>query len=157
MHAENLVVLFLGDDLHETVGLAGHAGARQRAEREIPDAHVMPLRLRLGFRQPDAADFRFGIGAARHVVVVDRLDLVARDALREHDAFHRRDVRELVVRPAHRDHIADRRDAGHVRLEQLIDHDVAAIHLDAELLRVETFSDRAAAGRDQQQFERQLL
>ena len=51
--------------------------------------------------------------------VIDRLHGVAGNPLGEHDAFHRRHVRQLVVRPAHGDHVADGRDAGHARPEHL--------------------------------------
>jgi hypothetical protein len=89
VHAEDLVVLLLGHNLHETIHLARHASAGQGPEREAADPHLMTLRLRLRFRQADAANLRLGIRAARHVVVIDRLHGVAGNPLREHDAFHR--------------------------------------------------------------------
>ena len=44
---------------------------------------------RLRLRQPDAADFRIAIGAAGHVVVIDRAELVAGDPLGEDHPFGR--------------------------------------------------------------------
>ena len=68
---------------------ARHAGASQRAEREHADAHLVALCLGLRFGQAHTADLGFGVGASRHVIVVDRLHVMAADPLREHDAFHR--------------------------------------------------------------------
>ena len=95
VHAQHLIVLLVGDDLHEPFGLAGHLGAAEDAERERADPHVVAALLRLGLGQPDAADLGVAIGAAGHVVVVQRLDLLPREPLGNEDAFRRRDVREL--------------------------------------------------------------
>ena len=87
MHAEDLVVLLLGDDLDEPFRLGRDARAREHAELERPDAHVVAARFRLGLRQPDAADLGIAVRAARDVVVVDRAKLLARDPFRDDDAF----------------------------------------------------------------------
>ena len=90
-------VLLVGDDLDEPFGLARHLGAPEDAERKRSDAHVVPPLLRLGFREADAADFRVAVGASRHVVVVQRLDVLSGQPLGHNDAFRRRDVRQLRV------------------------------------------------------------
>jgi hypothetical protein len=82
---------------------------------------------------------------------------VAGNPLREQDAFHRRHVRQLVVRTTHGDDVADGRNAGHVGLEQRVNHHVAAIHLQADRLGAQAFGDRAAAGGHEQQVVAQLL
>ena len=46
---------------------------------------------------------------------------------------------------------------GDVGREQRIDDDVAAIHLDAELLGIETLGDGTATGRDEQDVDGELL
>ena len=102
-------------------------------------------------------ELRLGVGAARYVVVVDRLHGVAGNPLREQNAFHRRDMRELVVRAAHRDHVANGRDAWHVGLEQRIDDHVAAVHRQADGLGAQAFGHRTTARGDQQQVVAQLL
>src|SRR6185503_13949598 len=56
--AEQLVVLLLGDDLDEALGLAGDPGAAEHAELDRADPDVESALLRLGFGEPDAADLR---------------------------------------------------------------------------------------------------
>jgi hypothetical protein len=56
---------------------------------------------------------------------------------------------------AHRDHVADGRDARDIRAEQIVDDDVAAIELRARLSRAEPVRHRTAAGGDEQLLDRQ--
>ena len=102
MHAEHLVVLLVGDDLHEPLGLAGHLRAAEHAERERADADVVAALLRLALGQADAADLRIAVGAAGHVIVVERPRLLAGDPLGGDDAFGRRHVRQLRMRAGRR-------------------------------------------------------
>src|SRR5689334_881931 len=53
--AEDLVVLLVGDDLHEALRLAGDLGAPEYAELERADADVVAALLRLGLGEADAA------------------------------------------------------------------------------------------------------
>ena len=79
---EHLIVLLVGHDLHEPFGLAGHLRAAEHAEGERADAHVVAALLRFGLGQADAADLRVAVGAAGHVIVVDRLHVLAGNAAR---------------------------------------------------------------------------
>ena len=151
VHAEDLVVLLLGDDLHEAFDLVGDAGAGQDAELERADLHVVAALARLPLGQADAADLRIAVGAAGHLVVVDGPELLAGDPFGERDALGRRQMRELrVPRLVERDDVADRGDAGHAGLEPLVDVHVAALEPQARLLGAEAGRHRAAAGRDEQ-------
>ena len=97
--AEHLVVLLVGDDLHEAFGLARHLRAAEHAERERADrARRSRARFASRLGQPDAADLGIAVGAAGHVVVVDRPHVLSGDPLGGDDAFRRRDVRELRMR-----------------------------------------------------------
>src|SRR3954447_1706936 len=158
VHAEHLVVLLLGDDLHEAFGLSGDARAAEHDELERADADVEPALPGLRFRQSDAADFRIAVSAARHLFVVDRTELVAGDALGERDAFGRREMRELLMpRLLERDHVANRRDARHVGAELVVDPHVAAIELDAQLFGPESARHRSAPRGDEQVLGVELL
>src|SRR6267142_2902606 len=85
--AEDLIVFPVGDDLHEPFALACHFRAAEDAEREGSDTHVVALLPGLGLGQSDAANLGIAIGAARHVVVVDRPDVLARNPFGDEDAF----------------------------------------------------------------------
>src|SRR5258705_1344570 len=85
--AEDFIVFPVGDDLHEPFALARHLRAAEDAERERPDAHVVALLPGLGLRQSDAANLGIAIVAARHVVVVDRPHVLARNPFGDQDAF----------------------------------------------------------------------
>jgi hypothetical protein len=76
VHAEDLVVLLVGDDLDEPFRLARHLRAAEHAERERADAHVVAPSDGGLLREADAADLGIAVGAARHVIVVDRGRLV---------------------------------------------------------------------------------
>ena len=55
VNAEDLVVFFLGDDFHETVGFAQDARFARCREREFADLDVVACFLRFCFGQADAA------------------------------------------------------------------------------------------------------
>src|SRR5262249_61540250 len=114
--------------------LAGDARAAEDAELERADADVEPALPRLRLGQPDAADLRIAVRAPRDLFVVDRPELLARDPLRERDAFSRGAVRELLMAGrVERDDVADRRDAGHVRPVLRVHPNVAAVELQPRL------------------------
>ena len=106
VHAEHLVVLAIGDDLDEALGLCRHLRAAKDAEGERADAHVVAALLRLGFGEAHAADLGVAVGATGHVIEVQRLHLEPGDALGNQDALGRRHVRELGMDAA----IAERHD-----------------------------------------------
>ena len=133
--AEHLVVFLLGDDLHEAVGLAGHPGAAEDAERErARRGRRSPARWACLLGQADAADLGIAVGAAGHVVVVDRPDVLAGDALGERAMPSADDTCASCGCPGSpkRDDVADRGDARHAGAEQRVDLDVAAFDLQAE-------------------------
>ena len=70
--AQQLVVFFLGDDLHETFRLVCDLRATEDAEWEHTDTHVITALDRFLFGEADAADLGITIRAAGHLVVVDR-------------------------------------------------------------------------------------
>jgi len=95
--------------------------------------------------EADAANFRVAVGAAGHVVVVERPHVLSRDALRGDRAFGRRHMSELrMTQTAERDDVADGRHAGHARLVLRVNLDVTSLHLQADALGVQTSGDRSA-------------
>ena len=89
MDAEDLVVFLVGDDLHEAVELVGHARAAEHAEGERSDLHINAAVARGLFGEADTADLGVAVRAARHMVVVDRPDVLAGEPLGHQDALGR--------------------------------------------------------------------
>ena len=79
VHAENLAVVRVANDLDEAFVLADDRGARVGGEGELADLDVVSRFARLGFRQADAADFRMAIGRAGNALGIDRLAGLAGD------------------------------------------------------------------------------
>ena len=85
--AENLVVLPIRNNLDESLGLVGHLGPREHAERKAPDADIVAALHGFLFGKTHAADFRIAVGAARHMTVVERARLAASDSFGRDNAF----------------------------------------------------------------------
>src|SRR5262245_14122842 len=152
VHAEQLVVLLVRDDLDEPIGLARHLRASKHPEREGPDAHVVAALPGFGFRQPDAPDLWVAVRAAGHVIVVQQRHVTSRNPLRDEDAFRRRHVCELGVRwtAVERDDVADGRHARNVRSILPVDGDEALVQTQTNPLGVQPLRHRAAAGGHEQ-------
>jgi hypothetical protein len=75
------------------------------------------------------------------------------EALGDEDALAEADVGQLQ----RRDEVADGADRRDVGLAVGVDHDEAALHLDADLLVAEVLRDRPAADGDEQQVGLELL
>ena len=158
VHPENLIVLLLGHDLHEALGLARDLRPAEGEKRERAHDHVVAPLLRLAFGQADAADLGIAIRARRHVVVVERPDFASGDPLGHRDSLGRRQVRKLrMPGPAERDDIADRRDAGYVRAVLLVHADIPLLEREAHVLDAETIRYRTAPGGDEQVLRGTLL
>src|SRR5687767_2273114 len=157
VHAENLVVLLVEDDLDEALGLAGHAGPREHAELELAGLHLEAALLRLLLGQADAADLRVAVRAARHLVVVDRTVLLAGDPLGQDDALGRGEMRELWMSGLlEGDDVADRRDTLDVRLERAVHLDVPAVHLQTCLFGAQAARHGSATDRHEQDLDVEL-
>ena len=102
VHAEDLVVFLVEHNLDEPFDLAGNARAAEDAELERSSLHVVATLPGLVFGQTDASNLRITICARRDLVVVDLRVILPGDALGEHDAFCRRQVRQLRRAPADR-------------------------------------------------------
>ncbi len=107
---------------------------------------VAPL-LGDGRRDAHRGDLGVGVGDARHAGVVDRDGGEPRDVLGDEDALGEAGVRQLE----RRDQVADRVDAGHARLAELVDHDGAALDRDAGLLEAHAGGDGTTADGHQEQ------
>src|SRR5512132_3711768 len=93
VHAQNLVVLLLTDDLYETFLLADDARLARRRERKLPDFHIVALLLCSCFSEPDGTDFRIAVSAVRHEPQIDRPHVFpAREMLDGDDSFLRSEV-----------------------------------------------------------------
>ena len=122
VHAEHVVVLLIGDELHEADRLlhalrAAVGGEAERADLVRPAGR---FDLFLGLADPGDLGRRVDDGRDRLVV---HLGDVARDQLGDHDAFFHALVRE------HRaaDDVADGPDVRHRRAALLVDLDEAAL------------------------------
>ena len=98
--AQDLVVLGLGDDLHEAEVLADDARLGDVAEGEAAHLDVVAALLGLRLGEADAGDLRHAVGGRGHAVVVDRLDVLAGQALGHADALCGGHVGELRMRAA---------------------------------------------------------
>src|SRR6185369_3341223 len=113
MGPEDLAVLLIANDLYEAFCLVRRAGSSVGAEGEPAYLVVQLLFLALILGQPDAGDFRMAIGYAGHIVVADRMGLVAREQLgHEHPL-----TAPLVGQHGRPGHVADAKDPGRGRLE----------------------------------------
>src|SRR5690349_3735339 len=93
VYAQNLVVLFLGDDLYETFFLTQNARLARRGERKSSDLNVVTHFLRLRFSQSDGRDFRITVSAVRHEPQVDRTHVLPPGHMLDRDdAFLRSEV-----------------------------------------------------------------
>src|SRR5258706_15619660 len=70
MHAENLAVLGIGNELHETALLTQNAGFRITHEIKLADLHFKPTFFRFLFAQSRPSDRWIRIDARRNMVVV---------------------------------------------------------------------------------------
>ena len=77
MHAENLAVLHIGNDLHEAVVIAKNRSLGVARKREFAhlDREALFLGLRLG--QANRTDLRLGIGAAGDAVTPHRAEFTS--------------------------------------------------------------------------------
>src|ERR1700755_2534353 len=122
MDAEDLVIFFLGDDLYKAFGFADYARFARGRERELAGLDVIAGLFGLGFGQADTGHFRVAIGAVRHEVLFDRLDLFPGNFLNYQTAFFRSQVRQ----PGGVDHVADGIDVRFARLAVFVNGDGAA-------------------------------
>src|SRR4029434_2923805 len=131
--------------------LAGNARAAENAELEGSGLHVVATLPGLVFGQTDASNLRVTVCTCRNLVVVDLRVILPGDALGEHDAFCRRQVRQLrVPRLIERDDIADGGDAGPVRSQISPAVHVPALETKTCLLRSQARRDGATPGGDEQ-------
>src|SRR5438093_13681217 len=85
--AQDLAVLLVAQDLHEPFGLTGATRPAVGRERK-PARYVVDLPLlALILGEPDAGHLRMAVGHTGHVVVPDRVGLLARDELRDTHAL----------------------------------------------------------------------
>ena len=118
---------------------------------KVPDSNVEAASDRFLLGETDAADLGIGVGARRHLVVVDRPRVLSGQPLGEHDALRRREMRELRMRAgAERDDVADGRNPGDTGPEERIDDDVATVERQTGLSGAEPVGDRSAADGDEQ-------
>src|SRR3989442_13456647 len=79
--AQDLAVLLVAQDLHEALGLASSTRPAVRRERK-PAGHVLELPLlALILGEPDTGYLGVAVRHAGHVIVPDRVGLLARDEL----------------------------------------------------------------------------
>src|SRR5688572_10640857 len=153
MHAEHIVVLAIGDQLHHPGRLLHAFRATVRREAERADL-VWPARffdLLLGLAAPGDLGRRVDDGGSRAVV---HLGYMARDELGHHDALFHAFVRQH--RPA--DDVTNGPYIRHGRAAMLVDLDEAAlVERDLDVGTKQARRDGPAANRDDEGVDGQLL
>ena len=85
--AEDLAVLRVADDLHETVGLAGGASSSIVREQKLADLVVELFLPALCFSESNGSDFRMTVRRVRDVPVVDAVRMLSREQLGDDHAL----------------------------------------------------------------------
>src|SRR5690606_6436240 len=153
VHAENVVVLAVRDDLRETRRLLQRLRAPVDRERKGADLVPAPALLHLLLGQADPRDLGGRVDHGWYRPVID-LRSVPRDQLGDHHAFLGALVRE------HRtaDDVADGPDVAGRRPAAVIDlHEAALVELDAGVRPEQTFRVRPAADTHDQLVDLELL
>src|SRR3984957_9581336 len=144
--SDYFAVLLGRDDLHEARGLAHRNRLAHRTKWNLADLHLDTARLRLRLAQSDRRNFGLAINASRNREQVEAGLAHARHY------FHRRDSlgARLMRQQRRPNHVANRVDTRHARLERVVHLDkTPAIQLDAKLLESEVHAERRAPDRDQ--------
>src|SRR5450432_4626164 len=95
MHAEDLAVLRVGNNLDEAFMRANDGRARICSKWKLADFHVVTEFAGFGFGQADAANFRMAISDVRNPERIDRTGFFAGDLRNRDDALHRSNMRQL--------------------------------------------------------------
>src|SRR5579863_9373303 len=149
VHAQDLAILLIGDDLDEAVVLAQDRGLAVGQERKLPDLDLVSLGSRLRFGETDAADAGFGVGRAGDAIPVDRRRRLTGNVRDGHHALGGSDVRQLR-RPG--DDIADGVHAGLAGALHLVHFDEAAVQLDAGSFEADVLGIGLAPDGDEKRF-----
>src|ERR1035437_3163400 len=150
---DNLAGVGRRDDFYEALGVVIDHGAPQGRERELAD---LALHSRLGsllLREPHTGDLGPRVGAAGHLVVVERLGLLARDHFDGVDALVRGDRAQLVAA----DNVADGENVGLAGAEIVVDLDEPRLNHNCRLVKPKTVDVGAAAHRQEQDLGAELL
>jgi len=133
---EQFTVLFVVDDLDESIGVAERGGLSGGFERKFADLDVVSRLFGLALRVSDGSDLRLAVRAAGDVFLVHRADVLARDLLDAENAL----VTSLVREPGGAGDVSDRVHAVDVRSIEFVDQDVATVRLNADLLEADVFN-----------------
>ena len=142
MRADHHLALAIDHQLHQrALGTAGH-GVLHRAEGLAIDLDLAILLARALLAQPDAADLRITIRAARHMIVIDRANVLSGDPLgRDRVPTVEYPVVNLTVRDE-----ADRQSVFFERVEE-IDGRGFPIEVVGNPVGVDEITQRSTAGR----------
>src|SRR5690349_6860350 len=147
VHAQNLVVLLLADDLHKALFLTDDAGLARSGERKLSDLNVVTHLLRLRLSEPDRSDFRIAVSTVGNEAQVDRTHvLLAGYVFDCNDAFFRSEVGQQ--RRGH--YVADCINALLRSLLILINLDESSFDFDLRAFESESFRVRHAPNSNQQ-------
>ena len=146
VYAEDLVIFRLGYDLNETTGLVDHLRFPYSTEGEFTNLDLIAFLFGLRLREAKAPDLRRGVGAARHLPIIDRRRVLSCDVLDREYTLCARCVREEWF-PG--EDITDRVDSRFISSTELINVDKAPLYTDARPLKAESFGDRSTPDRDE--------
>src|SRR6516225_295757 len=149
MHAEDLAMLGVGNNLHEALVLSDDAGARVGGEGKLANLNLVAQLFGPGFCEADTADFGVAVGRIRYAQHVNWLYRFSGDVRDRDDAFHGSGVRELRVS---QHDVADGINAGLSGLHELVGSDEAAIDLNLRLLEANALGIRSATDREEHLF-----
>src|ERR1700722_3373748 len=136
VRAKQLAGLLVEDHFYQALILAKRDRLAVADERETADADLAAAFFRPRLREADGSNLRRAIGAARNHVLVHRVRVQALDGFDADDAL----MLGLVRQHRRPRDVADGVNAGYVGLAIAVDHDAAAIGLDAELFHPEVFN-----------------
>src|SRR5450631_1792458 len=143
MRPEQLSGLLVEDHLDQALVLAQCDRLTVADKRKTPDADLTAALLCRRLGEPDRGYLRIAIGAARNEVLVHGVRMQTLDGL---DAYHALMLGLVRQHRRPRD-VAYGVDAGHAGRTIAVDHDAAAVGLDAEFFQSEIFDITGHADR----------
>ena len=141
VHAQNLAVFRIGDNLHKAVVAAHDRRLGVAGEGKLAHLDFVAFFFGLRLSQARRANLRLGIGAARNAIAPHRPVLAPRNLRHGHHAAHRAHVRQLR-QPGH--NVANGKHARLGRLLRFINLHQPALQLNLRLLQANVSSSPRA-------------
>ena len=152
MHAENLVVLLLADDLNEALFFANDARFARGAKGKLADFDIVTRIAGFRFTQTDRTNFRIAVRTIRNQPQINRSRILSGNVLDGDDAF----LRGEVCEQRRRHHVTDCINAFLASLLMFVSFDESLFDFDLRSFQTKSFGVRHAADGDQKHLCLQL-